>query len=168
MVVPSRNWTAVRAHTSQHVGVWAVLQCDLHFFRLSNRNSFQSQMDLECNSLFLSCSGPFQQLALNCLQSHAVTYLVQAQCYKPEVRGFDSRWGRLIFFNLSNPSSRTLALGSTEPLQKCVPDFFLAVKGLTSPPSVSRVCRVRASTVSSPPAVCLADRVGPVLSSRFC
>jgi hypothetical protein len=32
-----------------------------------------------------------------------------------EGRGFDSRWGHWIF-NLPNPSSRTMALGSTQPL----------------------------------------------------
>jgi hypothetical protein len=37
-----------------------------------------------------------------------------ALCYKPEGRGFESRWSG--FFNWPNPSSRTLALGSTQPL----------------------------------------------------
>jgi hypothetical protein len=44
-----------------------------------------------------------------------VAQLVEALRYKPEARGFDFRchW---IFFNLPDPSSRTMALGSTEPL----------------------------------------------------
>jgi hypothetical protein len=41
--------------------------------------------------------------------------LVEALCYKPEDSGFDP--GEVIgFFNLPNPSSRTIALGSTQPL----------------------------------------------------
>ena len=35
--------------------------------------------------------------------------LVEALCYKPEGRGFDSRW-------CYNPSGRTMALGLTQPL----------------------------------------------------
>jgi hypothetical protein len=31
-------------------------------------------------------------------------------------RGFDSRWGHWIFFNLPHPSSRNITLGSTQPL----------------------------------------------------
>jgi hypothetical protein len=34
---------------------------------------------------------------------------------KPEGRGFESRWGGF-FFNWPNPSSYTMALGSTQPL----------------------------------------------------
>jgi hypothetical protein len=41
--------------------------------------------------------------------------VVEALCYKPEGRRFESqmRWN---FFNLPYPSSRTMALGSTQPL----------------------------------------------------
>jgi hypothetical protein len=35
--------------------------------------------------------------------------VVKAQCYKPEGRGFDIRWGE--FFNLPNPSGRTRPWG---------------------------------------------------------
>jgi hypothetical protein len=45
---------------------------------------------------------------------HAVAYLVEALYCKPEGRGFDSC--SLDFFNLPNPSSCTVALGSTQPL----------------------------------------------------
>jgi hypothetical protein len=45
---------------------------------------------------------------------HAVAELVEALCYKPEGRRFES-WMRF-FFNLPNPSRRTMALGSTQPL----------------------------------------------------
>jgi hypothetical protein len=53
----------------------------------------------------------------------------------------------LNFFNLPNPSSRNMALGSTQPLTKLVPGGFLGVKGgrrvrLTNlPSSVSRLSR---------------------------
>jgi hypothetical protein len=35
--------------------------------------------------------------------------VVKALCYKPEGRGFDTRWGD--FLNLSNPSGRTRPWG---------------------------------------------------------
>jgi hypothetical protein len=43
---------------------------------------------------------------LQSIWGHA--YFVEALCYKPEGRGFESRW--------PNPSSRTMALRSTQPL----------------------------------------------------
>jgi hypothetical protein len=51
----------------------------------------------------------------------------------------------LDFFNLPNPSSRTMALGSTQPLNEYQESSW-GVKGgrrftLTSPPSVSRLSR---------------------------
>jgi hypothetical protein len=51
-----------------------------------------------CNYLFYTvCEG------------HAVAQLVEALRYKPEGRGFESRW-------CHNPSGRTVALGLTQPL----------------------------------------------------
>jgi hypothetical protein len=44
--------------------------------------------------------------------------MVEAQCYEPKGRGFGSQLGNWIFFNLPNPSSRTMALGSTQPLRE--------------------------------------------------
>jgi hypothetical protein len=75
-----------------------------------------------------------------------ITYLVEALCYKPEGRGFDSRWGHWIFFNLPNPSSRIMGLGSTQPLTEMRTSNLPGVNGgrrvrLTSPPSASRLCR---------------------------
>ena len=45
----------------------------------------------------------------------AVTQLVESLHYKPEGCGFDARWGHWIFRWL-NPSGRTMALGSTQPV----------------------------------------------------
>jgi hypothetical protein len=67
---------------------------------------------------------------------------------------------RWIFFNLPNPSSRTMALGSTQPNQPLTEMSnrkFLGGKGVrrvgltTLPPSVSRMSEnVEASTSHSP------------------
>jgi hypothetical protein len=46
---------------------------------------------------------------LNSLGVAAVAQLVEALRYKPEGRGFDSRWWH-------NPFGHTMALGSTQPL----------------------------------------------------
>ena len=48
---------------------------------------------------------------------YGVAQLVEALRYRPEGRGFDSRWGLWIFHGL-NPSERTVALGSTQPLKE--------------------------------------------------
>jgi hypothetical protein len=55
-------------------------------------------------------------VGLNLIWVHAVAQLVEALRYKPEGRGFDSRWCHWIFFFLHNPSGCTMALGSTQPL----------------------------------------------------
>jgi hypothetical protein len=44
-----------------------------------------------------------------------IGYAVEALCYKLEGRRFESRM-RWVFFNLPNPSSHTMVLGSTQPL----------------------------------------------------
>ena len=46
---------------------------------------------------------------------YAVVQLVEALRYKPEGRGFDSRWCHWNF-SLAYPSGRTMTLGSTQPL----------------------------------------------------
>ena len=57
---------------------------------------------------------------------HAVAQLFEAPRYKPEGRGFDSRWCHL---NWHNPSGRTMALGSTQPLtEMSTRNIFLGVK----------------------------------------
>jgi hypothetical protein len=65
---------------------------------------------------------------------------------------------RWIIFNLPNPSSLTMALGSTQPLTGISTRIFLGVNGsrrvrlTTLPPSVSRLSRenVGASTSHNP------------------
>jgi hypothetical protein len=47
-------------------------------------------------------------------EGHAVAWLVEALCYKPE--GAGSSPDEVDFFNLPNLSSCTMALGSTWPL----------------------------------------------------
>jgi hypothetical protein len=41
---------------------------------------------------------------------------VETLCYKPKSRGFESRRGNLIFFNVPNRSSRTMALRLVQPV----------------------------------------------------
>jgi hypothetical protein len=85
-------------------------------------------------------------LMLQVLLRHAVAQMVEALCYKPKGRGFDSRWGRWIF-NWPNPSSRTMTLWSTKPLIGMITRNVTWDKGRpapkadTSPPSVSRMSR---------------------------
>jgi len=45
---------------------------------------------------------------------YAVAQLVEALCYKPEVRGFD------LVFRLLNPTGRSMALGSIRPLTETI------------------------------------------------
>jgi hypothetical protein len=73
--------------------------------------------------------------------------MVEALCYKPEGRGFDSRCGGFIF-NVPNPSSRTMALGSTQLLTEMstrnLPEGVNGgrrVRLPASPSSVSRLTR---------------------------
>jgi hypothetical protein len=49
-----------------------------------------------------------------------VSVVVKALCYKPEGRGFDSRWGE--FLNLPNSSGRTRPWGLLSLEQKLVPE----------------------------------------------
>jgi hypothetical protein len=50
---------------------------------------------------------------------HVVAQLFEALRYKPEGRGFDSLWCHWNF-SLTNPSGRTMALGSTQPLTEMI------------------------------------------------
>ena len=47
-------------------------------------------------------------------EGHAVAQLLEALCYKPEGRGFDSRWCHWNF------SGRTIALELTQPLTEMI------------------------------------------------
>jgi hypothetical protein len=44
--------------------------------------------------------------------------MVEVLCYKLEGRGFDSRWGSLVFFSAPNPSSHTMAPGFSQPVRE--------------------------------------------------
>jgi hypothetical protein len=71
--------------------------------------------------------------------------------YKPEGRGFETRWGECIFFNLPNPPTRTRPRSSLSLHHKWVPEaekecFWEVERGWcvglrTTPPSVSRLSR---------------------------
>jgi hypothetical protein len=50
-----------------------------------------------------------------CICFNLLAQMFEALCYKPEYRGFDSRWGHWTF-QLTYPSSRTVVLVSTHPL----------------------------------------------------
>jgi hypothetical protein len=90
---------------------------------------------------------------------NAVAYLVEALCYKPEGRGLESLGSGFFFFNLPNPSSRTMVLGSTQPLTEMntrnLPGGVNGdrrVRLTTLPPSVSRLSKenVGPSTSQNP------------------
>jgi hypothetical protein len=62
------------------------------------------------------------------LPSRAVAQLVEALRYKPEGHGFESRWCHWNF-HWHNPSGRTMALGSTQPLtEMCTRNLSWGVK----------------------------------------
>jgi hypothetical protein len=69
----------------------------------SAKNITLIQVPESCLSIYL----------LHCLCNNAAgasVTLVEALCYEPEGRWFESRWGHWILFSLSNPSSRTMTL----------------------------------------------------------
>jgi hypothetical protein len=57
----------------------------------------------------------YSKLATNIGRRYEVAQLVEALRLKPEGRDFDSRWYHCNF-SLLNPSGRTMAPGSTQPL----------------------------------------------------
>jgi hypothetical protein len=46
---------------------------------------------------------------------HVIAYMVDALCYKPEGRWFETRLCHCILFTLPNLSNRTMALGFIQP-----------------------------------------------------
>jgi hypothetical protein len=70
---------------------------------------------------------PVEFTLLSAWLGHAVAYLVEALCYKPEGPG--SNPDEVDFFNLPNPSSRTMALGSTQSLTEMSSRNFPGGKG---------------------------------------
>jgi hypothetical protein len=81
----------------------------------------------------------------------------EAPCYKSEGSGFDSGWGHWIFFGWPNPSSHTIAQGSTQPLtEMSTRNLPGEGKGgrrirLTLPPSVSRLSKTVGASISHNP-----------------
>jgi hypothetical protein len=57
-------------------------------------------------------------------KGHAIVQFFEAMCCKPEDRGFGSRWESFEIFYWLNPSSRTVALGSTRSLIKMSTGIF--------------------------------------------
>jgi hypothetical protein len=55
-------------------------------------------------------------VTLTCLWGARSSLVVEALCYKPEDRWFETRLGEWICFSLPNPSGRTMPLGFTQPL----------------------------------------------------
>jgi hypothetical protein len=76
-----------------------------HVFHAAKKNGKKKSFNIVPDILCFSCVEV----------GNAVVYLVEALCYKTEGCGFHSRRGKLIF-QFSYPSSRTMNLGSTEPL----------------------------------------------------
>jgi hypothetical protein len=52
-----------------------------------------------------------QSIAIRATPPCSGSVVVEALCYKPEGRGFETGWGELICFNLHTPSSRTKPWG---------------------------------------------------------
>jgi hypothetical protein len=86
---------------------WVVTPCSLAVVCTYIRLYYSPKITI-CSSLSIC------QITLNIFMSTGI--VLKALCYKPEGRGFNSRWGHWIFFNWPNPSSCIMALGSTQPI----------------------------------------------------
>jgi hypothetical protein len=73
----------------------------LHNHFSENMRSSLMMMHMWC---FQRCMKDYN--ALSGVVGACGTVVVKTLCYKPEGRGFETRWGEWIFFNLLNPSGR--------------------------------------------------------------
>jgi len=82
---------------------WFIPHTFPHFFSANGPLLFTSWFSREINFFFThwNCATWFSQIRrsfrskkkdASCKEGHAVAHLVDALCYKPEGRGFDSRW----------------------------------------------------------------------------
>jgi hypothetical protein len=121
--IPCPFWVAVaRLSVWRYSKMWSWVQREseprMTVLARTSRNlpvparQIPSRMVYGCNTFLYNV---YNQLPINL--GHAVAQLVETLCYKPEGRGFVSWWGHC-FFNWPNPSSRTMALGSTQTLRQ--------------------------------------------------
>jgi hypothetical protein len=95
--------------------------------------AFRIKWDFMYVCMYIYCTALFK--------GHAVTWLIEALCYKPEGRGLESRWGG--YFQFTQSFQRIMALGSTKPLTEMSTRNFRGrdVRLTTLPPSMSLLSR---------------------------
>jgi hypothetical protein len=71
--------------------------------KLSPKGKLNHKKICSVISCFIVCHNPL-------VGGHTVALMVWVLCYRPEGRGFESRWSHWMFFNLPNPSSHTMGL----------------------------------------------------------
>jgi hypothetical protein len=132
---------------------WDVWSCSVsNFSKIRSAVTTCGHMATHTRQIWLSKLAYLCNFSLRTLQRGGArgSVVVEALCYKPEGRGIASRWGGF-FSNLPNPTGRTMALGSTQPLTEMstrnLKKRSLGVKcgrrlGLTTlPSSVSRLSK---------------------------
>jgi hypothetical protein len=65
---------------------------------------------------FMTASGKIMDTKSS-VKGFMLVQVVKALCYKPKSPRFNNQWGHKIFHRL-NPSSRTMVLGSTQPVKE--------------------------------------------------